>query len=46
MKIYETDAEAVASAPEGYEFVPVSSLKELPLPVAMNAAVALLMRQA
>ena len=46
MKIYETDAEAAASAPEGYEFVPVSSLKELPLPVAMNAAVALLTRQA
>ena len=42
MHIYETDAEASASAPAGYEFVPVSRLKELALPAAMNAAAALL----
>ena len=42
MHIYETDAEASASAPAGYEFVPVSRLKELTLPAAMNAAAALL----
>ena len=46
MKLYETGAEASASAPAGYEFVPVASLKDLPLPVAMNAAVAVLTRQA
>ena len=44
MHIYETDAEASASAPAGYEFVPVSRLKELTLPAAMNAAAAILMR--
>ena len=45
MRIFETDAEASVSAPEGYEFIPVSKLGELPLPVAMNAAVNTLMRQ-
>ena len=42
MHLYETDAEASASAPAGYEFVPVSRLKDLTLPAAMNAAAALL----
>lgn len=46
MKIYVTDAEDSASAPEGYEFVPLDCLKDLPLPVAMNAAVAVLTRSA
>lgn len=44
MHLYETGAEASASAPAGYEFVPVGQLKDLPLPVAMNAAVAALKR--
>ena len=43
MRIYEADAEDNASAPDGYEFIPVGQLKSLPLPVAMNAAVAVLM---
>ena len=42
MHIYETNAEDNASAPDGYEFIPVGQLKSLPLPVAMNAAVAVL----
>ena len=42
MHIYETDAEDLASAPDGYEFIPVGQLKDLPLPVAMSAAVAVL----
>lgn len=46
MRIYETDAEDNASAPDGYEFVPVGQLKDLPLPVAMNAAVAVLTHSA
>ena len=46
MRLYETGAEASAPAPDGYVFVPVGQLKDLPLPVAMNAAVALLMPQA
>ena len=46
MHIYETDAEASASAPAGYEFVPLDLVKTLPLPVAMNAAVSVLMPQA
>ena len=46
MRLYETGAEASASAPAGYEFVPVSRLKELTLPAAMNAAVKVLTRQA
>ena len=46
MRLYETDAEVSASAPDGYTFVPVSQLKELALPAAMNAAVEILMRQA
>ena len=44
MHIYETDAEASASAPAGYEFVPLEQLDHLPLPVAMSAAVAVLRR--
>ena len=42
MRIYETSAEADASAPDGYEFVLVGQLKSLPLPAAINAAVAVL----
>ncbi len=44
MHIYETDAEASASAPAGYEFIPLDSLKDLTLPAAMNAALAVLTR--
>ena len=43
MRLYETSAEASAPAPDGYEFIPLDQLKDLPLPAAMNAAVALLM---
>ena len=46
MRLYETDAEASAAAPVGYEFIPVSRMKELALPAAMNAAVTVLMREA
>ncbi len=46
MHIYETDAEASASAPAGYEFIPVSDMKDLTLPAAMNAAVEVLMPEA
>ena len=46
MSLYTTDAEASASAPAGYEFVTLDRLKVLPLPVAMNAAVAVLMHSA
>ena len=46
MRIWKTDAEAFASAPAGYEFIPLEQLKDLPLPVAMNAAVSSLRRQA
>ena len=46
MKIYITGAEASAPAPEGFEFVPLNRLKDLPLPVAMNAAVDVLTRSA
>lgn len=46
MRIYETGAEASASAPAGYEFIPVSRLNHLALPAAMNAALDVLMRQA
>ena len=42
MRLYKTGTEASASAPAGYSFVPVGQLKDLPLPVAMNAAVSLL----
>ena len=42
MRLYKTGTEASASAPEGYEFVPLSRIGDLPLPAAMNAAVALL----
>ena len=44
MRIFETGAEASASAPAGYEFVPLSRLKDLALPAAMNAAVSVLTR--
>lgn len=46
MHIYKTDAEDDASAPDGYEFVPIKRLNDLPLPVAMNAAVAVLTHSA
>lgn len=46
MRIYETDAEATASAPAGYEFVPIEEIGDLPVPAAMNAAVAVLKREA
>lgn len=46
MRIYETDAEDNTSAPDGYEFVQIRQLKDLPLPVAMNAAVSILTHQA
>lgn len=39
MTLYKADAEASASAPAGYSFVPLDQLGALPLPVAMNAAV-------
>ena len=44
MRIFETDAEASASAPEGYEFIPLEKLNDLALPTAMNAALAALKR--
>ena len=44
MSIYETSAEASASAPDGYSFVPLDQLDQLTLPVAMNAAVSILTR--
>lgn len=46
MRLYETGAEASASAPAGYEFVPLDRLDELALPAAMNAAVNAVRRQA
>ena len=46
MHLYETDAEASASAPAGYKFIPVSQMKDLTLPAAMNAAVSLLTPEA
>ena len=46
MDIYSTAAEDFASAAAGYEFVPLHRLQELPLPVAMNAAVSVLRHQA
>ena len=46
MTIYKADAEASASAPDGYTFVPLDQLAKLPLPAAMNAAVKLLMPSA
>lgn len=44
MRICETGAEASASAPEGYEFIPLEKLNDLALPTAMNAALAALKR--
>ena len=46
MRLYKTDAEASASAPAGYEFIPLDQMKDLTLPAAMNAAVAALTRRA
>jgi len=46
MHLYETGAEASASAPAGYQFIALDQLKELAVPVAMNAALLVLMRQA
>jgi len=45
MRLYKTSAEASASAPAGYAFVPLSQLSDLPIPSAMNAAVSALTRQ-
>ena len=42
MRLYKTGAEASAPAPAGYEFIPLSRLGDLPLPVAMSAAVSVL----
>ena len=46
MKLYKTSAEPSASAPAGYEFLPVADLKQIPVPAAMNAPLALLRPQA
>ena len=46
MRLYASGAEADASAPFGYVFVPLDRLSELPLPAAMNAALSVLRRQA
>ena len=46
MQIYETDAEASASAPDGFNFVPLDQLSSLALPAAMNAAVSILKHKA
>ena len=42
MRLYTASAEASASAPAGYEFIPLNRLESLPVPAAMNAAVAVL----
>ena len=42
MRLYKMSAEASASAPAGYVFIPLDQLSSLPVPVAMNAAVSLL----
>ena len=42
MHLYKMKAEAEASAPAGYEFIPLNRLSSLPLPVAMNPAVSVL----
>ena len=42
MQLYTMSAEASASAPAGYEFIPLEQLFALPLPVAMNAALNIL----
>ena len=42
MQLYIMSAEASASAPEGYEFIPLNRLSALPLPVAMNTAVSVI----
>ena len=39
MQLYTMSAEASASAPAGYEFIPLDLLSLLPIPVAMNAAI-------
>jgi len=39
MRLYTMSAEASASAPAGYEFIPLDLLSSLPIPVAMNAAI-------
>lgn len=46
MSIYQTSAEASASAPDGYQFIPLDQLGTLPLPVAMSAACEALTRLA
>jgi A/G-specific adenine glycosylase len=42
MQLYTMSAEASASAPAGYEFIPLDRLSALPLPIAMNAALNIL----
>ena len=44
MRICETSAETSVSAPAGFTFISLDQIKELPLPVAMNAALAILTR--
>ena len=44
MRIYEADAETSVSAPAGFTFIPLDQVKDLPLPVAMNAALSVLTR--
>ena len=46
MQIYETSAEASASAPAGYRFVSPDQLQELAVPAAMNTAIEVFKRQA
>ena len=38
MSIYKMNADAEASAPSGYRFIPFESLQDLPVPAAMYAA--------
>ena len=42
MRLYTMSAEASASAPAGYEFIPLNRLSSLAIPVAMNAAVSVI----
>ena len=46
MQLYETSAEASASAPAGYRFVSPDELRDLAVPAAMNPALNVLRRQA
>ena len=44
MRICETSAETSVSAPAGFTFIPLDQVKDLPIPVAMNAALSVLTR--